>query len=202
MNLARNFTILRKKSGLSQEQMAEKCGVSRSALAKWETGNTAPAINYIIKAAEVFNVTLDELVFGKTELVKDDTKKIYAAIEKMISEQKMDNNDTDELYEKYLKELKEMDNSDREDMADIYYFEGVECAEKGNYTKAVPLLEQALKYGSISAMGTLINIHKEILDIIADTSESNYWSYKLEIAQKIQTYGKIVENEIRSGNVF
>lgn len=38
LNFARNFVTLRKKENLTQEQIAERCGVSRQAVTKWETG--------------------------------------------------------------------------------------------------------------------------------------------------------------------
>lgn len=38
LNFARNFVTLRKKENLTQEQIAEKCGVSRQAVTKWENG--------------------------------------------------------------------------------------------------------------------------------------------------------------------
>ena len=39
MNFSRNFSALRKANGLTQEGIAEKCGVSRQAVTKWETGD-------------------------------------------------------------------------------------------------------------------------------------------------------------------
>ena len=38
MNFYRNFSMMRKKEGFTQEKMAEKIGVSRQAITKWETG--------------------------------------------------------------------------------------------------------------------------------------------------------------------
>lgn len=67
--------------GLSQEQMAERCGVSRSALAKWESAETIPNITAIDMAARIFGVTIDELVNGQTKEVQDKT---YDAISKKL----------------------------------------------------------------------------------------------------------------------
>ena len=44
MNLGSNLYHARKKSGLSQEEVAEKLGVSRQTISKWETGETLPDI--------------------------------------------------------------------------------------------------------------------------------------------------------------
>lgn len=62
MMLAENLQILRKQNGLSQEELAEKCQVSRQAIAKWESGESVPTIEKLIYLAGVYEVTLDELV--------------------------------------------------------------------------------------------------------------------------------------------
>ena len=51
-----------KKSGLSQEAVAEKLGVSRQTISKWETGETLPDIRQSKGLAMLYHVTLDELV--------------------------------------------------------------------------------------------------------------------------------------------
>lgn len=57
-----NLKIFRKKSGYTQEQIAEKIGVSRQAVAKWERGDAVPDIENIIALADVYEVTVDSLV--------------------------------------------------------------------------------------------------------------------------------------------
>ena len=57
-----NFRIFRKQSGLTQEEVAEKLGVSRQAVAKWERGETAPDIEFCIKLAEIYGTSVDALV--------------------------------------------------------------------------------------------------------------------------------------------
>lgn len=57
-----NLVSLRRMKRLSQEQLAEKVGVSRQALAKWESGETMPDIERCRCLAEVFGVTMDDLV--------------------------------------------------------------------------------------------------------------------------------------------
>lgn len=60
-----NLSMLRKLNGYSQEQIAEKIGISRQAYAKWESGATIPDINKASQLAKVYAVTLDSLM--KTE---------------------------------------------------------------------------------------------------------------------------------------
>ena len=60
-----NLVMLRKLNGYSQEQIAEKIGISRQAYAKWESGSTIPDIDRAARLAEVYGVSLDSLM--KTE---------------------------------------------------------------------------------------------------------------------------------------
>ena len=63
--LKENLVMLRKLNGYSQEQVAEKIGISRQAYAKWETGATIPDVDKAASLAQVYGVTLDGLL--KTE---------------------------------------------------------------------------------------------------------------------------------------
>lgn len=62
MNLGNSLFEARKKSGLSQEEVAEKLGVSRQTISKWETGETLPDIRQSKVMSKLYNITLDELV--------------------------------------------------------------------------------------------------------------------------------------------
>ena len=62
MNLGNNLFQARKKTGLSQEMVAEKLGVSRQTISKWETDETIPDIYQSKKMAKLYNLTLDELI--------------------------------------------------------------------------------------------------------------------------------------------
>lgn len=62
MNLGENLFQARKKKGLSQEAVAEKLGVSRQTISKWETDETLPDIRQAKKLAMLYGLTLDELI--------------------------------------------------------------------------------------------------------------------------------------------
>ena len=62
MNLGNNLFHARKKAGLSQEKVAEKLGVSRQTISKWETAETVPDIYEAKKLAKLYNLSLDELI--------------------------------------------------------------------------------------------------------------------------------------------
>ena len=63
--LKENLVVLRNLHGFSQEEIAEKVGISRQAYAKWESGATVPDIVKCAALAEVYGVSLDSLM--KTE---------------------------------------------------------------------------------------------------------------------------------------
>lgn len=65
MKLAENLQMLRKEKGLSQENLAERCQVSRQAIAKWESSESVPAIEKLCFLADFYDVSLDELVGRK-----------------------------------------------------------------------------------------------------------------------------------------
>lgn len=62
MSFADNLMQLRKMNDLSQEELAEKIGVSRQTLSKYETGESLPDIEKCKVLADVFGVSLDDLI--------------------------------------------------------------------------------------------------------------------------------------------
>ena len=61
-SLGERIAFYRKKKGLTQEQLAEKCSVSAQAVSKWENDLTAPDINLVPAIAKLFDVSCDELL--------------------------------------------------------------------------------------------------------------------------------------------
>lgn len=70
MTLGEKLRNARKQEGLSQEQLSEKLGVSRSAVAKWETDNGIPDISNLIALSDEFGLSLDELIKENTAVKK------------------------------------------------------------------------------------------------------------------------------------
>lgn len=60
--ISENLLTLRKRSGYSQEYVAEKIGVSRQAVAKWENGETTPDLPNTMALAQLYDVLIDDLV--------------------------------------------------------------------------------------------------------------------------------------------
>ncbi len=66
MTISDRILKLRKEAGFSQESLAEKLGVSRQSVSKWESGNVMPDIDNVIAMCEIFGVSADYLLTGET----------------------------------------------------------------------------------------------------------------------------------------
>lgn len=87
---------LRKEKGITQEQFAETLGVSGRTVSRWETGNNMPDISLLVEIAELFDVSIPEIINGerKSERMNEEVKEVaeslsdYASVEKekMIKE--------------------------------------------------------------------------------------------------------------------
>lgn len=78
MNFSDNLIKLRKGKSWSQEDLAEKLGISRQAVSKWEVGTSKPDIDNVIKISKLFEVSIDELVNNeiiKTEAISINVKR-------------------------------------------------------------------------------------------------------------------------------
>ena len=67
MNIGENILKLRKKQKLSQEQLAEKLGVTRQTISNWELGESSPDLKQSKELSKIFNISLDELVGNDTK---------------------------------------------------------------------------------------------------------------------------------------
>lgn len=83
MNLADSIQSLRKAKGISQEELAERVGVSRQAVSKWESGQSIPDLEKIISLSDFFEVTTDYLLKG-VEPAKDQGEKNKALASKIL----------------------------------------------------------------------------------------------------------------------
>lgn len=58
------FSSAREKAGLTQREVAEKLGIVQSSISLWETGRTYPKASLLVKAAELYHCSVDELLKG------------------------------------------------------------------------------------------------------------------------------------------
>ncbi len=62
MELKDKLQILRKQHGYSQEQLAEKLGIARQTISKWENGQAVPELNGLVLLSDLYGVTIDRMV--------------------------------------------------------------------------------------------------------------------------------------------
>jgi len=75
MDFSERIQELRKENRDSQEQLAEKLGVSRQAVSKWESGQGIPDVNNIMKISEVYSVSTDYILKGIALIPQTETPK-------------------------------------------------------------------------------------------------------------------------------
>lgn len=85
MTLADRIQNLRKIRGISQEELADKIGVSRQAVSKWESEQSSPDLEKVILLSDYFDVTTDYLLKGiepkpDTQTKKEEDARIYSAV--------------------------------------------------------------------------------------------------------------------------
>lgn len=62
MKLQEKLQLLRKQNGYSQEQLADKIGIARQTISKWENGQAVPELGGLIALSELYGVTIDRIV--------------------------------------------------------------------------------------------------------------------------------------------
>ena len=110
--LSNTLYELRKKAGLSQEDLAEKLDVSRQAVSKWECGESLPDTEKLIAISKFYSVSLDGLVGNeptKTDLVQErviqeEPAPVQASNEKQTLKTEEEENDEDEEDEEWENE--------------------------------------------------------------------------------------------------
>jgi len=62
MNIGNNISALRKKKGITQEELANELGVSAQAVSKWENNSSCPDVSLLTEIADYFGVSVDALL--------------------------------------------------------------------------------------------------------------------------------------------
>lgn len=88
-NIAKRFTEYRKAAGLSQGAVAEKLGVSRQAVSKWERGDAVPDVDNFVALAELYNVSFNTLYFGY-EAEAPVVAPVVAPVEELAAEETLE----------------------------------------------------------------------------------------------------------------
>ena len=67
--LGEKLAALRKRSGYSQQELAEKLSVTRQTISNWECGQGAPALDKAVELAKIYQISLDDLAGEQVEVV-------------------------------------------------------------------------------------------------------------------------------------
>lgn len=86
MTFGEKLQALRKKQGLSQEQLAEALGVSRQAISKWELNAAVPDVENIVKLSALLHVTTDYLMKADVQEEGDAVMQLRAQVEQLQEE--------------------------------------------------------------------------------------------------------------------
>lgn len=86
---------LRKKRGLTQQQIADEIGVNRGSYSNWEKGKREPSFENLIKLADILNTTTDFLL-GKSNIDLGNDSKVYEEYKELLSQNKKE-----EIKERY-----------------------------------------------------------------------------------------------------
>lgn len=78
MTLGENIYNHRKRIGMSQDGLAERLGVSRQSVSKWETDTAVPEVERLVAMSKIFGITLDELVKGEKAPLPDTDRRAEA----------------------------------------------------------------------------------------------------------------------------
>ncbi len=71
MNIGNNISALRKKKGITQEELANELKVSSQAVSKWENNTSCPDISLLTQIADYFGVSVDDLLREQEEVIVD-----------------------------------------------------------------------------------------------------------------------------------
>ncbi len=118
IQIANRLREYRRASGYSQEELAEKLGVSRQAVSKWERAEASPDTDNLIALAALYGVTIDELINGSTESKVDAADGVDAGDDELedLDDELDDLDDLDDIDEDDdLDDVDEDDDLDDDD---------------------------------------------------------------------------------------
>lgn len=102
MNIAEKIVFLRKKKGISQEELANGLNTSRQAVSKWENSQSLPDLEKVVALSKYFDVTVDYLVSDNIEIASSSNSQCEGNIEL----QELKSEVTEEEYQYAINEAK------------------------------------------------------------------------------------------------
>lgn len=82
--LGEKLAALRKRSGYSQQELAEKLSVTRQTISNWECGQGAPALDKAVELAKIYQISLDDLAGEQVEVVVKEKRGSQARVLKRL----------------------------------------------------------------------------------------------------------------------
>ena len=211
MNFCKNFAVLRRAHGYTQEAIAEKCGVSRQAIAKWETGASLPDMYKLVDIAKLFDVSIDDLVCGNCfsgldalPAIMDEMKAIRSKLDEIGEWIPDSGQGEDELYQNYLYMLDYPDEDDLVEWRDILSacVDIKEEFRESGYEKAWDIIIQLITIERGSFVDVLQHIYELMYYLyeeyvpVGDKKNTQYLDFIEDVANIMPAWSKILKHEI------
>lgn len=151
MKLNEKIFYCRRKAGLSQEALAEKLGVSRQAVSKWETGDAVPEIGKLLALAKQFDVTTDWLL--SEDMEEDANEYIFGRKSETASyeDEQKDSDSSAERFEQSAEEWMECVPGILKKLVKKFgWIAGVYIAAGGGMFTALGLIAKAMVNGMVN----------------------------------------------------
>lgn len=75
IKVSKNIKQFRKQKGLTQEALADKMNITRQAISNWENNRTQPDVESLEKLSEIFEVRIEEIIYGKNKFIESENDK-------------------------------------------------------------------------------------------------------------------------------
>ena len=211
MNFCKNFAVLRRTHGYTQETIAEKCGVSRQAIAKWEAGTSLPDMHKLVDIAKLFDVSIDDLVCGNCfsgldalPAIMDEMKAIRSKLDEIGEWIPDSGQGEDELYQNYLYMLDYPDEDDLVEWRDILSacVDIKEEFRESGYEKAWDIIIQLITIERGSFVDVLQHIYELMYYLyeeyvpVGDKKNTQYLDFIEDVANIMPAWSKILKHEI------
>ena len=211
MNFCKNFAVLRRAHGYTQEAIAEKCGVSRQAIAKWETGASLPDMYKLVDIAKLFDVSIDDLVCGNCfsgldalPAIMDEMKAIRSKLDEIGEWIPDSGQGEDVLYQNYLYMLDYPDEDDLVEWRDILSacVDIKEEFRESGYEKAWDIIIQLITIERGSFVDVLQHIYELMYYLyeeyvpVGDKKNTQYLDFIEDVANIMPAWSKILKHEI------
>ena len=211
MNFCKNFAVLRRAHGYTQEAIAEKCGVSRQAIAKWETGASLPDMYKLVDIAKLFDVSIDDLVCGNCfsgldalPAIMDEMKAIRSKLDEIGEWIPDSGQGEDELYQNYLYMLDYPDEDDLVEWRDILSacVDIKEEFRESGYEKAWDIIIQLITIERGSFVDVLQHIYELMYYLyeeyvpVGDKKNTQYLDFIEDVANIMPAWSKILKHDI------